>query len=273
MRKPGVRAPKGVNSNKMTRFFGAGKALTAIGELVGEVKATGSMPSHIDLGGTFENNVVLSVLRHLALYWSDNPPSRSSERRKIATRLTVVHSFRQVLKNISPPVDDNSLDFQSEYRSESWIVENASEGGFGAIIPQVKGDWIKLGSLLGVHTETARFWSAGVVRRLTYDDYQQRRVGIQLLSNAAIPVKLSPAGGASSLNAISDGDPAVLLSTTPDKDDEIALLLRAGSFTPGQALEMNVRDKKYRLMPSRLIEGGDDFDWAKFKIISNADNG
>ena len=46
------------------------------------------------------------------------------------------------------------------------------------LIPQVKGDWLKVGNLLGVQTETAQFWGAGVVRRITRDEYQQRRVGI-----------------------------------------------------------------------------------------------
>ena len=141
----------------------------------------------------------------------------------------------------------------------------------GAIVPVPlfvnQGDWIKVGNLLGVQTETAKFWSAGIVRRITRDEYQQRRVGIQLLSNAVIPVKLSPAGTVSSFNATREGDSALLLSTTPDKDGEIALLLRAGSYTPSQALEMSVRGKQYYLMPSRMAEGGDDFDWAKFKVM------
>ena len=82
-----------------------------------------------------------------------------------------------------------------------------------------------------------------------------------------IPVQLSPAGTVSSFNATREGDSAVLLSTAPDKNGEIDLLLRAGSFTPAQVLDMNVRGKQYALMPSRLIEGGDDFDWSKFKVM------
>ncbi len=265
MRKPAARMMKGSEPNKMTRFFGAGKALPALEQLMQEIKAKDSVPSHINLGGTFDAGLVLSVMRHLAQYWSDNPPARGSERRKIATRMTVVHGFRQMLKNVAPAGDDTSLAFEAMNGCESWIVENVSEGGFGAIIPQVKGDWLKVGDLLGVQTETAQYWGAGVVRRITRDEYQQRRVGIQLLSNTVIPVKLSPSGNVSSSNAAREGEPAMLLSTTPDQNGEIALLLRAGSFTPGQALEMNVRGNQYYLMSSTLAEGGDDFDLAKFK--------
>jgi len=31
-----------------------------------------------------------------------------------------------------------------------------------------------------------------------------------------------------------------------------------------------VRDKTYLLMPSRMVEGGEDFDWAKFKVMQRA---
>jgi len=131
----------------------------------------------------------------------------------------------------------------------------------------VKGDWIKVGSLLGVQTEMARFWGTGVVRRISRDEFQQRRVGIQLLSKSVIPVRLAPAGALSSFNAKREGDGAVLLSTAPDKNGEIDLLLRAGSFTMRQELDMVVRGKQYYLTPSGLVEGGEDFDWTKFRVL------
>ena len=82
-----------------------------------------------------------------------------------------------------------------------------------------------------------------------------------------IPVTLAPAGNVSSFNVMRGGEPAILLSTTPDKNGDIALMLKVGSYTPTQALEMNVRGKQYYLMPRKLVEGGDDFDWAKFKVM------
>ncbi|HXD52143.1 MAG TPA: hypothetical protein VN689_09640, partial [Burkholderiales bacterium] len=216
----------------------------------------------------YEANLVRTVTQHLARYWSNDPPARNSQRRKIATRMTVVHGFRNTLRCITSDDDANSLDFVAHDGSESWIVENVSDGGFGAIIPLTKGeDWISVGMLLGVQRETAPHWGAGVVRRIARDEYQQRRIGIELLSNTLIPVNLAPAGTVSSFNATREGDTAVLLSTASDKKGEIALLLRGGGFTSGQMLEMSVRGKRYNIMPSKLVEGGDDFDWAIFKVV------
>jgi hypothetical protein len=177
--------------------------------------------------------------------------------------------LEEILRCIKPREGDESLDIQVKHASESWIVENISAGGFGAIVPPVKGDWLEVGSVLGVMSETAKYWGAGIVRRLTCDEFQQRRVGIQLISKAVIPVRLSPGGNVSSINASRDGDGAVLLSTTPDGHGDVALLLKTGSYIPNQPLEMNVQGKRYHLMPRRLVEGGGDFDWAKFKVMQN----
>ena len=250
----------------MTRFFDASKALLALEQLAKEISVKKSMPAHLDRESTFKPDVALSVMRHLALYWSNRPPARRSERRKIATGLTVVHSFGQALKKTLPPDEDRSLDFQAQYASENWIIENINDGGFGAIIPPSKSDWVSVGSLLGLQTETSETWGIGVVRRITCDQYQQRRVGIQVLSKAGIPVSLSPGADASSKKAVREGESAILLSSTPDRNGEIDLLLRQGCFTSGQELEMNVRGKRFLLQPRTLVEGGDDFDWGKFKI-------
>jgi hypothetical protein len=231
------------------------------------VREQGAIPLDINLGGTYEPGVVLPVMQHLALYWSGKPPARSSERRKTATRMTVVHGFKEIYAIVDPTSQEDSLDFYKQDGIESWIVENVSEGGFGAIIPKVKSDWLRVGCLLGLQTETSKFWGAGVIRRISRDEFQQRRVGIQLLSNSVIPVTLLPDRNASSFNAAHGGEPAVLLSTSPDKNGEISLLLRDGSFAQHQTLEMSVRGKNYYLMPSKLVEGGDDFDLARFKVM------
>ena len=265
--KPPARVMNGVAADPTTRFFGAGAAAAALAQLIHDTQAREGVPADVNLGGSYELQAVLSVMRNLALYWTDHPPARSSERRRIATRLTVVHGFQSILRSITPVDDEASLDFQVADGGESWIVENVSEGGFGVIIPQVKGDWIKVGSLLGVQTEASKFWGAGIIRRLTRDEQQQRRVGIQLLSKALIPVKLWPAGTSSAGNTMRNGDLALLLSSAPDKNGEISLLLELGSFTKAQALDMQVGSKQYYLAPNKLVEGGEDFDCARFRIM------
>jgi hypothetical protein len=259
MHKPPARVHKGANSVGDLRYFGAGNATVGLADLIAETRRKERVPADVKLGGGSNTGLVLGVLDHLTRYWSDLPPSRSSERQKVTMRLTVAPSFGGLLNEIEADTDNDSLDFT---RTESWIVENVSGAGYGAIIPQVKGDWIRVGALVGLKTEKEEGWRVGIIRRIS----QQKRIGIQLLSQFASAVVVSSTNRAVSMES-SEGDRAVLLSRNPDENGEIKLLLRSDTYKPRENLDIKVRDINYLLRPSKLIERGVDFDCAQFEII------
>lgn len=267
--KAPVRLFKGAGPTATLRFFGAGEGLAGLNQLTGQVVETGHVPTDVNLGGSNDKEVVIGTLKHLAQYWSDTPPERGSERQKITGRITVVPGLNDILQTIDPSNDD-TLDFSQEQPAESWLVENVSDGGYGAIIPTVKNDWIKVGTLVGVQNEINKYWGIGLIRRISRDEYNQRRVGIQVLSKTAIPIKITRPGSISWFNANRGPQPAILLSTAPDTQGEIGVVMREGIYNPRDSLEMMVRDKSYLLMPSRMVEGGEDFDWAKFKVMQKS---
>ena len=43
--------------------------------------------------------------------------------------------------------------------------------------------------------------------------------------------------------------------------------MRNGLFNGRDGLDMMVSEKSYRLTPVGLAEGGEDFDWAKYKVM------
>ena len=109
-----------------------------------------------------------------------------------------------------------------------------------------------------------------VIRRIARDDRNQRRVGIQTLSKTAIPVRLARAGSTqTSFDVSREPQPAILLATAPDRNGEISVIMREGIFSARDGIEMAVGERSYLLQPARLIEGGEDFDWAAFRVKSN----
>ena len=267
--KPPVRMFTGVQAGPNMLFFGAGPALAQLTQLMNQVVESGAVPQDVNLGGTHEKDMVLATFKHLLQYWSETPPARTSERRKATARITVVPGLSEIVGVLDPSSNDQ-LDFSQDQSAESWIVENVSDGGYGAIIPTLKADWIKVGTLIGVQTEGMSHWGVGMIRRISRDENQQRRVGIQLLSKTAIPIKLARSGGTSSFNAGREPGPAILLSTTPDSRGEVGIVMREGIFNGRDSLDMMVREKVYLLMPARMVEGGEDFDWAMFKVMQRA---
>lgn len=254
-----------VGAAPTVRYFGPGNASDVVDTMIGTINERGALPSDLNLGGTYEPALVVEVLRHLARYWAAVPPSRGEERRRSFARINIVHDFDEILNVLdSAPKDLTDLLFDQQV--ETWTVENESENGFGALLSPSKADWLKVGSLLGIKLEGGNAWGVGIVRRLTTDPSQQHRyVGIQTVAKGGARVKLYTPGGEDG-----DGEDAVLLPSSADDSSssgELALLMRMGTFTPRQGVQMRAYGRRYMLVPKQLIEGGQDFDMARFRVL------
>jgi len=269
MRKPPARMHQSVPSDQSVRYFGAGPAVDEMSRLLGILLAEGVLPSEVNLGATYDPKSIALVWQHLLQYWSPKPAERGSARHPANVRLTVVEGFQRLTQTLAGPQED-TLDFHSRGNTaatESWVAENESDGGYGAVVPATKSDWVRVGSLLGVMAEGEKHWGVGVIRRMVRDGDQTRRVGVQLLTRVAVPVRLAPTGTISSFNATRDNDPAVLLTPKPSPDRGIRMLMRAGAFTAGQSLEMRVHGQAFRIDAVKLLEGTDAYDEAQFKLV------
>jgi hypothetical protein len=244
--RPPLRLARPPQHAPTLRFFAAGKAAQDLTQLIQTVTTTNAVPSGIALGGSYQPEVVLDVLNHLALYWSPKPPERKAPRHRVKSRLSATHGFDGVLAALDR---STSLDFD-ESKTESWIVENVSAGGFGASIPQIKGEWVKIGCLVGLQPEGGSNWIIGVIRRFTRESPQQGTVGIQTLARAAL-----------TLQSGTDADAGTVILLNPSDDGaEAHLLLRPGALATGQNLEIERNGKLFLLMPAGMAERGDDYE-------------
>jgi hypothetical protein len=256
-----------VSATPTLRYFGPGAAADMVERIASRIVESGALPSDINLAGNYEPTLVAEVLRHLARYWAPVPPTRGEERRQSVARIHVVHDFDDVVAILAG--ESKELDFQQNI--ETWTVRNESDNGFGAVIPESRSDWLQVGTLLGLKLEDGNAWGVGIVRRISNDGDRQRYVGIQTLAKAGARVKLfpvNPKGGDASR-----GDDAVLLpSSAADSTGtgELSLLMRVGTFSPRQSLQMRAYEREYLLVPKLLIEGGQDFDMARFRVMARA---
>jgi hypothetical protein len=251
--QPPVRIGRPPEPGPTLRFFSAGGGVTQIRQLIQAVKSTNAVPSSVNLGGNYEPQVVLEVLEHLALNWSAQPPERKAPRHRVKSRVTITYGFDGVLSALDP---GGEAVFDPE-KIESWIVENVSSGGFGALVPQLRGDWLKIGCLLGLQPEGGSNWLVGVVRRFQRDATQQGAVGIQTVGRSSQPVPVRLVSGQSGISR--DTETAILLNPI-DSAAEVQLLLRTGVLGPGQNLHLEQGGKVYLLLPTGSMERGDDYD-------------
>ena len=236
------------------RFFAAGKAAHEIAQLIDAITASHAVPASLGLGTTYEPEVVLEVLRHLALYWSPKPPERKHPRHRVKSRLNVAPGFDGVMAVHNPAA---TLDFDHN-RVEAWIIDDVSAGGFGASIPHIKGEWLKIRCLVGLQPEGGSNWVIGLIRRLNREAPLKGSVGIQTLARAAAVVSLRAQDG--------EAIEAVLLNPSADAV-EAQLLAKSGLFAPGQQYGFAHGDKEFMLMSLAVQERGEDYDLLRGRLM------
>jgi hypothetical protein len=237
------------------RWFGAGAALDKVHDLAERIMVGGQVPPEVNLGGSYEPHVALEVLRHLHLYWSPQAPERKTQRHPVKSRLSVAHGYADVIGVLG---GGDSLDFDNQ-NSESWIVENVSAGGFGAVVPQLKGDWLRVGALLALQPEGGNNWLLGLIRRVNKVDGQQARVGIETLSKTPLLSNFALAGVKTFTEQgvlLKNGDAA-----------EARIVLKPGVFTPGQNLEIERGERHHVYLPQAVSERGEDFEIARYREL------
>jgi cyclic-di-GMP-binding protein len=267
--KPPLRLFHEVQPTETLRYFGPGEALAGLEQLAAQI-SSGGIPADFHLAGSYEPELVAAVLGRLAHTWSLAPSVRGTERRQTAGRATVVPGLKELLSTLKPPGGDD-LDLAQPKSAESWIVDNMSDDGYGAIIPPKTSEWVRVGALVGLKSDTSQDWAVGLIRRITIDEHKQRRVGIELLTKAAASLALSMADSMTSLDFNLSTEPGILLAAAPDAEGEVGVLLCTGVlngvFKERDKLELKSRDQTLLVRLAKIIEAGEGFDWAKMKVV------
>lgn len=269
MRKPPVRV-QGATADRgpSVRYFGAGAAYDEMRRLLEVLLVEGVLPSDKNLGGDYESRAIADVWRHLLQYWAPRPPERGSERHAVNARLTIVHGFQALTELLATPVNDTlDMSLAALNSIESWVAENASDGGFGAVVPATGSDWLQVGAMIGLKVEGEKHWGVGVIRRMLRDGEQNRRVGIQRLSKHIVMLRIAPYGAIAAGNAVRENDAALLLTPKPDGDQRIRIMQAPATFSGGQPLAMRVQGQEFELQPESLVESTDEYDVASFFLV------
>lgn len=210
------------------------------------------VPGDLNLGGSYDAELVGAAARHLRDYLAA-PPLRRSVRREIKVDMNVVSGFDGVVGRASGT---------GEERLVYWEVEDISSSGFRAVLPAQGVDGIRIGTLLGVRPGGVQHWGVAVVRRLMRDE-ANLHVGAEMLSSRATAVAVSRSGAGAA-----DGQAALWLAAKPgEPEGEVRLLMKADTFSIHRSLQAGTDGKNYLLIPTALQERSLDYELARFRTV------
>ncbi|MCZ7563640.1 MAG: hypothetical protein M5U08_07345 [Burkholderiales bacterium] len=249
---PPARCVGEVSAAPAARFFGADTGHERLVALREEIASTGEAPPDLAPGAPAGADDVLEVIDHLAHYWASRLASRKYPRHGIRSRLTVVWGFEGVLDALDPLA---SLSFEKR-AMESWIVENASAGGVGALVPSIPGEWLQVGCLVAMQPEGGMNWLLGTVKRLTRIDEASAHVGIQTLARSPTPVEFRVQTG----NATALKPETGVLLDPGYTEAEVPVLLRACTNEPGRTFLLEREGRHTQLVPMAVTARGPDYE-------------
>ncbi len=119
--------------------------------------------------------------------------------------------------------------------SESWVVENISQMGYGVTLANLKEDWVQAETIIGIQSDTAS-WKIGLIRRLASESIENTQLGIQILSNRPAAAMLQAADTQLSIwetaaeTQTSHHTLGILMHREPPYQEDETLLLTADSY-------------------------------------------
>ncbi|WP_432720152.1 hypothetical protein R0381_003402 [Jeongeupia wiesaeckerbachi] len=170
---------------------------------------------------------------------------------------------------------------KQQVSSTTWVIENESEGGFGAMLHAAENEWIRPGALIGMRTGENDNWRVCIVRRLNRLRDEQLSAGIQILS--ATPVAVS-------VKAEDDENAQINLSDVAFHSTEFpmlrvglyiphlqggnsinTLMLHASEYASNRLYSVKARDRGFTVKLGAVIEKGADWVWASVQVVKQQD--
>lgn len=242
------------------RFFDPGTAHAAVEALLRDLERGIDPPPELDLGSQYQPRMLLPVLRHLCGYWSKVPPQRRHQRHHVKHRMTVLNGLVNAF-----------VIYTSEFGArppglpmESWVVENVSRGGFGAVVSDIRADWLRVGALVALQPEGGDNWLLGIVRRYRRNGETEARAGIEALARQVVSVELKPRT-ASTYAAVA-GVPGLWLQDG-NEPGEARLVMPPASFDLRESLEFDHGGVRHLLTPVALLDHTIDYEVARYRLL------
>jgi hypothetical protein len=216
------------------------------------------LPAEIQLGGQYPVPLLVTVLRHLTNYLSPKPPQRQHDRHRVMHRMSVLHGLVNAFVVFSGEFGGRPAGLQIE----SWVVENVSRGGFGAVLSNIPEEWLKVGALVAIQPEGGENWLLGVVRRYHRQAQNEARAGIQALATKVNAIELRSRKASS--YAAAAGTPALML-LDGNEPDEFRVALPPASFNPREEMEYLREGRRFMLTPVALIEKTAEYELVRYR--------
>ena len=267
--KPPLPLSRAPAADSDLRYFGAGAASDSLCQALCYIEDTAKVPLELGFSYPIDLEFLTPVLTQIHRDWSGKPQARQHERQKSNARITVVPGFAQII-GVLEHAEADPFDFTEKSNAESWLANDMSAGGFGAVIPSVNADWVSVGNVAGIESEVAGEWSVGMVRRVQRIDDGQQQIGMQVLCRNAQAVRIMREDYADTSLRITQRmplDQGILLTADAANQKDIEVLVADPTRYDEGSVHMTVGDHVLLLHIQDVVEKTDACARVRFTVV------
>jgi cyclic-di-GMP-binding protein len=161
-----------------------------------------------------------------------------------------------------------------------WEVRDVSQTGYRLVAPMTVINAVTLGTLVATRAEGQSLWTLGIVRRMKRLTAERAEIGLQMIANTLVGVKLSTPKRGETDYSVNGEVPTVtsrffdglfLSLTKRGAGAPIqTLIVPAGEHQPGKRLRMDVAKSSHSITFGRLLEQQTDWIWATVESLDQA---
>jgi hypothetical protein len=268
-----------------------------LGELRESLK-NGSPPSDIGLTKDVRPAEALDLLEHLSRQWSPllGREQRRQPRQAIKKLVTLVHGLPDIITCLRHATDesdgvytpqliyDEIADVQvygfvtnrtREHTPqgsklpavlagiESWVMQNESECGYGAVVETNERDWLRIGTLVAIQATRDGTWVLGILRRLSRTNERESSVGIETLPDTPEVVMLYGKGrklegySVDGVDSVGAELPVAAIRLSASEPGKICLVMDPADYQHHGILEIRGLDERQTILLNHPTERGE----------------
>jgi cyclic-di-GMP-binding protein len=162
----------------------------------------------------------------------------------------------------------------SDQAIERWSMRDRSDSGLGISLKNEQSEWVRVGKLLALRLDPTSPWQIAVVRRISRQDEEWRKVGIRILPYSPSLGKLESAVDRSTLTYAADGSayggeevpsPVLLF---PHGENGPSLILEASRYAHGRQYQLLEGGKSRLIQLDSVTDKGDGWLMSTFFSIN-----
>ena len=274
----GPRRARKPDADKPMRFWDTSTVLLKLDVLVAALRE-GSTPEQLGLTEHARTPESIELIEHLKLSWSalSAREQRRAPRESMKRMFDVAHGLSAITNQIkvanapakvSPYgsglnyyetddvqvygfITERTRERVSQMQApvmrpspevESWVMQDESECGYGAIVESRDKDWLRVGALICLKPHEADLWQLGIVRRLSRLNDDSSSVGIETLAETPALAMLSDTSSRSSytVDGVDQGSaslphPSLWLASTAEPG---SVIIDPVHFMPGKTFQV-----------------------------------